>query len=747
MYQSGLLTATALVSGVVYLVCLVLSLLPRKVPAGLARMAAIYAGLSLLWALSVAMQAWSYIAAPGLEMDTSFLFLGLLVLSAAFLFLSRAMFGGGGPGWLWLVVAGLWTVVDGVLALGIIPQLAPAYFHLAVAGWGLFTGAAMYVTASALRQPLRYYSLVAYWAVVLLLVVLGDGLSFSGYPVLGTGLHTAGAALAVYVAVTPRLSELNRLARRSSSYLLLTSLSILVFTAGLGLAYLLLSSWLMPSPLLSGLLLAVVVVLIFMPLLGRVQRRLEQWSEGADNDPSSVLRQYSQSITNTLDLKLLATLAVGTASEFLEISRGYLLLVEPEREIEGADAPRLYRLRGVKGMGTFDPEAYSIPQTSPLIQYLSEERKPLTQEQLDTLARFQTLGGDERRWLATLGAGVYLPIYSKNEWIGLLILGPKGDGRRFTRSDLAFLSTLADQTGVALENTRLVDGLVRLNNEFRRAYAALDQANRNLERLDKTKTNFISIASHELRTPLTLISGSTQMLMDEQDLQANAYHFQLLSKIHTGTMRLHQVVDSMLDIAMIDMRTLELELHPVSAQSLIKTVVTDLSKDAAARKLSFEVADMSSLPGVLADGPALRKVFYHIIVNAVKYTPDGGRVMISGRAIPPTPSDWPHGAVEVVVADTGIGIDPRYKELIFAKFYQTGELALHSSGKTKFKGGGPGLGLAIAKGIVEAHQGKIWAESSGYDESTCPGSKFHVVLPLRPMGRIAEDDDRDDPRR
>jgi signal transduction histidine kinase len=83
-----------------------------------------------------------------------------------------------------------------------------------------------------------------------------------------------------------------------------------------------------------------------------------------------------------------------------------------------------------------------------------------------------------------------------------------------------------------------------------------------------------------------------------------------------------------------------------------------------------------------------------------------------------------------VVRDTGIGIDPKVQELIFTKFYQTGPAAYHSSGKTKFKGGGTGLGLAIAKGIVTSHGGTIWAESPGYDEATCPGSQFHVILPV-----------------
>ena len=91
---------------------------------------------------------------------------------------------------------------------------------------------------------------------------------------------------------------------------------------------------------------------------------------------------------------------------------------------------------------------------------------------------------------------------------------------------------------------------------------------------------------------------------------------------------------------------------------------------------------------------------------------------------------YPKGGVLIEIKDTGIGIDPRYKELIFSKFYQTGDLTLHSTGKTKFKGGGPGLGLAIVRGIVQAHGGRVWAESPGYGESRNPGSSFFVILPL-----------------
>jgi signal transduction histidine kinase len=115
-----------------------------------------------------------------------------------------------------------------------------------------------------------------------------------------------------------------------------------------------------------------------------------------------------------------------------------------------------------------------------------------------------------------------------------------------------------------------------------------------------------------------------------------------------------------------------------------------------------------------------------VIGNAIKYTPDGGKVTVTGRNI----ENAGQPEVEVAVKDTGIGIDPEYQKLVFEKFFQTGEVLLHSSGKTKFKGGGPGLGLAIARGIVEAHEGRIWLESQGHDETKNPGTTVFVRLPV-----------------
>ena len=129
----------------------------------------------------------------------------------------------------------------------------------------------------------------------------------------------------------------------------------------------------------------------------------------------------------------------------------------------------------------------------------------------------------------------------------------------------------------------------------------------------------------------------------------------------------------------------------------------------------------------MADSELLKKAIDHIVVNAIKYTPDGGSVDISAEVV----DDLRLGkCAELRIKDTGIGIDPEHHKIIFEKLFQLGKVELHSSSRTNYKGGGAGLGLAIASGIIKALQGTIWVESNGHDEENLHGSTFFVRLPL-----------------
>lgn len=253
----------------------------------------------------------------------------------------------------------------------------------------------------------------------------------------------------------------------------------------------------------------------------------------------------------------------------------------------------------------------------------------------------------------------------------------------------------------------------------------LNAVQQSLERLDRSKSDFISVAAHELRTPLTLVEGYTAMLREKYPVDGNgSAEITLLEGVNHGTRRLRGIIDDMLDVSMIDNNMLSLNFQPLWINRLFMSLVSELQSSVAERKQELIIRNFpGSNEMTFGDPERLMQVLRNVLTNAIKYTPDGGKITVNGRQLP--------GFVEIIIKDNGIGIDPDDQQIIFDKFGRLGNSALHSSGKTKFKGGGPGLGLHIARGIIEAHGGTIWVESSGFDEVKCPGSTFHILLPLR----------------
>ena len=342
----------------------------------------------------------------------------------------------------------------------------------------------------------------------------------------------------------------------------------------------------------------------------------------------------------------------------------------------------------------------------------------------------QTHGWQQVEWLPLNRSWMGVPLFSQNRVIGMLSL-TRPDVAAFTQDDSILVSTFALQAAIALENAGLYDEITRFNEQLEQMVAQrteeLNHAYHALEKLDQNKTDFINVAAHELRTPLTVIKGYMGMVGSDTAVSQSAYLSEIVKVVLKGTDRLHVIINSMLDVARIDSQILDLHIEPTSLAVALKRIQSDYATACRERQITITLENIDRIPIVHADPGLLLKVFQNLITNAIKYTPDGGRITVSGV---PLTDEQIGECVEVLVQDTGIGIDPEHHELIFEKFYQTGTVALHSSGESKFKGGGPGLGLAIVRGIVQAHGGRIWVESEGQDEERCPGSTFHVRLPL-----------------
>ena len=477
-----------------------------------------------------------------------------------------------------------------------------------------------------------------------------------------------------------------------------------------------------PSVSLATVVVAMIVAALLAifqpPLRDRLQRWIERVAQGGYSSPARALRDYGDAISNILELETLVTVAMGIIAEALEVRRGALLLItERDARVEAQVLP---------GMGALPLELGELAPDSPILAEWRRGLRPVTQYEIDTQPQYRAAAVPERAWLHALDMDVYVPIRAGGVLIGVLAVGRRAAAPH-SAQDVAMLMTIGHQTAVVLQNARLVNDLKTANRSITRLNDELGQTNARLAKLDTTKTDFIKIASHELRTPLTQIRGYSDILSDllEQGHPVAPHITQISTGITRASVRLEGIIAAMLDVSRIDAQALDIRTAPLSIPAVIRMALDKFKEAIRERQMMVVASDLAGLPAVQGDLQRLCQAFGNIIGNAIKFTPDGGSITISGHALNGDAAPF----VEVLITDTGIGIDRTDQALIFEKFYRVGAVELHSTGATKFKGAGPGLGLTIAKGVIQAHGGKIWVESLGCDEEHLPGSTFHVMLP------------------
>jgi signal transduction histidine kinase len=291
-----------------------------------------------------------------------------------------------------------------------------------------------------------------------------------------------------------------------------------------------------------------------------------------------------------------------------------------------------------------------------------------------------------------------------------------------------FETMLTRSPRMAIDIIRTTLDRMRENDQM--TIGDLQQTNKVLQQLDRNKLEFIQVAAHELRTPLTVLKGYANMLNTFPDLKGNTALGEVVQGILKGANRMHEVVNMMLDVTRIDGETTKISAAPIVLRLVLSELFNTLKKDAEERGIEILIEHEPNIPILHADPALIQKALYQLLVNAIKYTPDGGHIKISTHVVT-MKNNMP--GVEIRFADSGIGLDSEHHDLVFEKFYQVGDVALHSSGKTTFKGGGPGLGLAIVRGVARAHGGRAWVESAGHDEVYYPGSVFYLQLPVNPL--------------
>lgn len=534
----------------------------------------------------------------------------------------------------------------------------------------------------------------------------------------------AGLGLAVYLVRAPRVID----ARRAGTAVgLLGALWALQFVA-LGLTALAVAGW---GGDLAGIVpplvaLAGVMALIMAPLLRITFRAISRWRRR----PTDVLRaevdDYALRVGSMVELSQLAEAATALVGRAAGATRVRFMVVAPE----GEEWMRFTVLTG-SGQQRADLSA-RMPRSGLLYRALGIERRPLLRSELQTAFVQPGLSLEARAFLMGLDLSGYVPVLDGETLVGCLGIGLEPGHEPLRPAELAFLAEIAGRTAPPLRNAMVVAALRRSRDEAQAANQEMGKTKERLEQLDSVKSDFVTIASHELRTPLAQIRGYTDILdaYNDQGMLDAEQVSNMTANLRKATDRLDRLIADMLDVSQLGLDAMDLRFASTTLDSIFKQAVEPLIESINQRRLQLTARGLKALPRIEADSQRLVQAFRNIIVNAVRYTPDGGQIDVTGSLVKnPTSGEQ---EVQVTFADTGVGVDPIHLELVFEKFYRVGDPSLHSTGSTKFMGAGPGLGLTIARGVVQGHGGRIWIESTGRDLTRCPGSTVTVVLPIVP---------------
>lgn len=390
----------------------------------------------------------------------------------------------------------------------------------------------------------------------------------------------------------------------------------------------------------------------------------------------------SRDLTSTIDLEPLLRTIVDTAAD-LTASHAASILLHDARTDE-------LHFRTASDRSTEQLVSIPVPIDGSIAGAVLSSGEPLiVNDTRDDPRHYGEVGHQIGKEIRSL---VAVPLNVDGSCIGVLEVVNKTDGRRFTPQDVETLTLLAAQAAIAIENARLV-------NELRRA-------NARLEKLGQLKSDVITIVSHELCTPLSLIFGYTSMLRDQVDEEDMGSQLQI---VYDAAVRLKQAIRTMLNMRYLETRGTTPSYGLFDLREQVRQACDDYRTLATGQHLTLKV-DMPRGPlPVTADRRQIGVVLDNLLSNAVKFTPPGGEVSV-------TVATRDHRA-EIAVVDSGPGIPEEEMDSIFEPFEQADDLMTR-------RHGGLGLGLPIARGLVEQHGGQLWGENA-----PTGGTRFVFTLP------------------
>ena len=546
------------------------------------------------------------------------------------------------------------------------------------------------------------------------------------YPVDVT-LNLLNAGLIAYAILRHRLLDISLVFRKSllysiptailgAAYFLLISLIISVFNATTGSQIFTIS-----------FTVAILAAIAIQPLRDKAQNFVDRIFFREKYNSSLMLQRLSHTAATVLNLDSLTNMILDEVTKNLHVQSAAFFLRQEKNDA--------FLLTIQRGMSVDDH--IQLRKDHPIIEWLSEKDKALTRTELDLLPQFKRLWIAERKELEHLGAELYIPIRAKGELVGVFTLGPKLSEQPYSEDEELTLTTLANQSGVAIENARLYWDLEKTLNALRQAHNELEdrvkartldlaQANlalqaevserkraeeaikrytAELERSNNELQQFAYVASHDLQEPLRMVSSFLQLLEKRYVSNLDGEAREFIGFAVDGAKRMQALINDLLMYSRVSTRGNPFTL--VDCGEVLDEVLGNLTVavQESQAKIIFD-----GLPSVMGDGTQLAQVFQNLISNAIKFR--GQAPPVIHVTAEHEGEGWLFG-----VADNGIGIEKKFNDRIFMIFQR-----LH----TREDYPGTGIGLAICKRIVERHGGRIWVDSTIGE-----GSTFRFTIPDR----------------
>jgi signal transduction histidine kinase len=393
------------------------------------------------------------------------------------------------------------------------------------------------------------------------------------------------------------------------------------------------------------------------------------------------MQRIDRELNATLDYDRVMDIAMDWALEMTGADIGFLaMVVESEEEGRGL---RLLVNRGYpeEVLGPYREQHWPLERG--VVGRVARTGEPVLVEKVDDDEDYVAAASD-------MVAELAVPIRREDRVIGVIGVESSEPGQ-LDQECLERLTRLADHAAIAIENARLF---------------------RQVRRADEAKTEFVSFVSHELKQPMTSLKGYTDLLLKGVGGEVTDAQREFLSTIRANVERMGSLVNELLDVSRIESGRIELDVTTLSMEKVIDQVVRTSQRQVEDKHQDLEVEVADGLPPARGDRDRLVQILSNLMSNAVKYTPEGGRIAVRARHITEETSDEaPNGFVRCAVVDSGIGISPEDQEKLFTKYFRADEPAVRDVP-------GTGLGLVITKSLVEMHGGNISVESEPGEGST-----------------------------